>query len=200
MIPIPNPIKEPSSFDDQCRKAGAAWLVQNPDCKRPTDKWTPFRTQLADGFSNRCAFGAMYIPSGTVDHFVSWKEDNSLAYEWTNFRYVEGWVNSSKNKKEASLFLDPFVVGEGWFKILLPSMQLVATDLIPEEFKDLAKSTLNSLPIRDDERTLRVRREWYRMYDEGELTLEGLRKKAPLIAAAVEEKNAQMMANPRQSI
>jgi hypothetical protein len=133
----------------------------------------------------------MYIPSGTVDHFVSWKEDKSLAYEWANFRYVEGWVNSSKNKKEASLFLDPFVVGEGWFEILLPSMQLVATDLIPDEFKELAKSTLDNLPIRDDERTLRVRREWYRMYEEKELNLEGLRKKAPLIAAAVEKKNAQ---------
>ncbi|QNH79417.1 hypothetical protein GGD92_14640 [Pseudomonas protegens] len=191
MIPIPNPIEEPSKFDERCRKAGAAWLKDNPNCERPTDKWTPFRHALADGFSNRCAFGAMYIPSGTVDHFVSWKEDNSLAYEWANFRYVEGWVNSSKNKKEASLVLDPFVVGEGWFEILLPSMQLVATDLIPDEFKELAKSTLEKLPIRDDERILRVRREWYRMYEEEELTLEGLRKKAPLIAAAVEKKNAQ---------
>ena len=191
MIPVPNPIEEPKNFDDRCRKAGAAWLKENPNCERPTDKWTPFRHALADGFSNRCAFGAMYIPSGTVDHFVSWKEDKSLAYEWANFRYVEGWVNSSKNKKEASLFLDPFVVGEGWFEILLPSMQLVATDLIPDEFKELAKSTLDNLPIRDDERTLRVRREWYRMYEEKELNLEGLRKKAPLIAAAVEKKNAQ---------
>lgn len=191
MIPIPNPIKEPSTFDVRCRKAGAGWLRENPNCERPADKWSPFRQVLADGFSNRCAFGAMYIPSGTVDHFVSWKEDNSLAYEWENFRYVEGWVNSSKNKKQASIVLDPFVVCEGWFEILLPSMQLIATDLIPVEFKDLAKSTLDNLPIRDDERALRVRREWYRMYEEEELTLEGLRKKAPLIAAAVDKKNAQ---------
>lgn len=191
MIPVPNPIKEPETFDKRCRKSGAAWLAANPNCERPTDKWTPFRHALADGFSNRCAFGAMYIPSGTVDHFVSWKEDNSLAYEWSNFRYVEGWVNSSKNKKEVAVVLDPFVVGEGWFEISLPSMQLVVTDLIPDNFKALAISTLEKLPIRDDERMLRTRREWYRMYQEKELTLEGLRKKAPLIAAAVEKKEAQ---------
>ncbi len=190
MTPIPNPIEEPKKFDARCRKAGAAWLVKNPACIRPLDKWTLFRQELADGFSNRCAFGAMYIPSGTVDHFVSWKEDNSLAYEWANFRYVEGWVNSSKNKKPSSLLLDPFQVEEGWFEILLPSMQLVATDQIPAELKALAESTLENLPIRDDERMLRVRREWYRMYEEGELTLEGLRKKAPLIAAAVQKKQA----------
>jgi hypothetical protein len=33
---------------------------------------------------------------------------------------------------------------------------------------------------------MRQRREWYRMFQEGELTLEGLAKKAPLIARAVE--------------
>ena len=62
----------------------------------------------------------MYVPNGTVDHFVSWHEDRTQAYEWAN------------------------------------------------------------------ERVMRQRREWYRMYQCGELTLGGLRKKAPLIAAAVE--------------
>lgn len=35
-----------------------------------------------------------------------------------------------------------------------------------------------------------LRREWYRMYQCGELNLEGLRKKAPLIAAAIENEKA----------
>lgn len=34
---------------------------------------------------------------------------------------------------------------------------------------------------------MRQRREWYRMYQAGELTLEGLAKKAPLIARAIEK-------------
>lgn len=39
--------------------------------------------------------------------------------------------------------------------------------------------------LHDDERVLRQRREWYRMFQDGEVSLEGLRKKAPLIAMAV---------------
>ena len=37
-----------------------------------------------------------------------------------------------------------------------------------------------------DERVMRQRREWYRMYQCGELSFDGLMNKAPLIAAAVE--------------
>lgn len=189
MIPVPNPIPEPKEFEEKCRAAGNAWLTDNPDCKRPSDYWSPFRLALANGFSHRCGFGAMWISSGTVDHFVSWNEDKSLAYEWSNYRYVEGWVNSSKSKKKSADLLDPFEVGDGWFEILLPSMQLVLTDAIPAALRAKAEYTLKNLPIRDDERILHTRREWYRMYQEG-MPLKLLREKAPLIAAAVEKQNA----------
>ena len=43
-----------------------------------------------------CAYSAMYESVGTVDHFVSFHEDRSKAYEWGNYRYSAGWVNSSK--------------------------------------------------------------------------------------------------------
>ena len=65
-------------------------------------------------------------------------------------------------------------------------MQLRLTNAIPAEYRQRAENTLEVLPLRDDERVLRTRREWYRMYQEGELTLEGLRKKAPLIANAID--------------
>lgn len=192
MIPVLHPIPEPDDFDEQCRQAGNAWLKANPNCKRPRDFWSPFRYALADGFGDRCGYGAMWIASGTVDHFVSCNEDKELAYEWSNYRYVEGWVNSSKSKKRSADILDPFDVGNRWFEILLPSMQLVLTNAIPSAFKEKAEKTLAQLPLRDDERILRTRREWYRMYQDGELTLDGLRKKAPLIAAAVEKQAAVM--------
>jgi hypothetical protein len=41
--------------------------------------------------------------------------------------------------------------------------------------------------LRDDERVLQQRRAWLRKYEEGKLTLNGLRELAPLIAAAVEK-------------
>lgn len=197
-------IPEPSTFDEGCRQPGKKWLRDWLDSnpgerpKRPRDFWTPFREQLTAEFKDRCGFGAMWISSGTVDHFVSWHEDEDmvLVYEWTNYRYVEGWVNSSKSKKTTNNILDPFDVQDGWFEIHLPSLQLKMTNNIPEEFREKAQWTLHNLPIQDDERILKTRGEWYRMYQEGELNLDGLRKKAPLIAAAVEkELERKMLAN-----
>jgi rsbT co-antagonist protein RsbR len=41
--------------------------------------------------------------------------------------------------------------------------------------------------VDERERVIRQHREWYRMFQDGELSLEGLRKKAPLIARAIEK-------------
>ncbi len=185
MIPVANPLLEPAAFAELCRKPGEKWLQENPNPKRPKDFWTPFKDDLAKGFAGRCGFGAMWISSGTVDHFVSWSENPAKAYDWDNFRYLEGWINSAKTNKPAAKLLDPFKVQSGWFEILLPSMQLVPTAALPTLFQEQAEYTLRALHLIDDERILRTRREWYRMYQAGELSLAGLEKKAPLIAAAV---------------
>lgn len=128
----------------------------------------------------------MYEPVGTVDHYLSWNTRPELAYDWDNYRFASGWINSSKQTADDTV-LDPFLVGDDWFEIILPSLQLVLTDAVPEEHRARAAHTLERLHLRDDERVIRQRREWYRMYQEGELTLEGLRKKAPLIARSVEK-------------
>lgn len=153
---------------------------------RPKDLWSPFKTQLANAFRNLCAYSAMFEPVGTVDHFVSCDEDRSLAYDWSNYRYCSAWINSSKKDLKSTQILDPCAVQDGWFRILLPSLQLEITDAIPAAIRPTAEFVLNRLHLRDDERVLRQRREWYRMYQDAELTLEGLAKKAPLIAAAVQ--------------
>ena len=141
----------------------------------------------------------MWISSDTVDHFVScWYEDADKAYEWNNYRYVEAWMNSAKNKRTSVNILDPFDVQDGWFEIQLPSLQLIRTDNVPEKFREKANWTLEHLPLRDDERILKVRREWYRMYQDSELNLAGLRKKAPLIAAAVEKQRSTTVAQRLQ--
>lgn len=189
MIPVPNPIPEPIEFDAWCRQKGSKWIEKNGrTVGRPPDYWSPFRFSLAQGFSERCGYGAMWISSGTVDHHVSVHEDVSLAYEWSNYRYVEAWINSSKNRTEASALLDPFEVGEGWFRVELPSLQLVLTDKVPLEFRAKAERTLVSLPIQHDERILRNRRAWLEVYEQG-APLEIIREKAPLIAEAIEREN-----------
>lgn len=81
--------------------------------------------------------------------------------------------------------LDPYAVEDGWFEILLPSLQLVVTDAVPERLRVRAEFVLDRLRLRDDARVLRQRAEWYRMYVERQMTLSELARKAPLIARAV---------------
>ena len=191
MIPVnPKVLEpEPKNFETECRHRGQAWLQKHPKAtrktKRPKDFWSPFRPELADRFANLCAYGAMHEPVGTVDHFQPVDADETLAYEWRNYRFASAWINSSKNKGLA--VLDPFEVQAGWFEVLLPSLQLVARkDRIPPALHALADDTLRNLHLRDDERIVRQRRQWLRMYEEGKLDLRGLRELAPLIADAVE--------------
>lgn len=178
-------IPEPTRFDDECRKPGADWLAKHPDAKRPRDFWSQFKSSLADGFRQLCAYSAMYEPVGTVDHFVSCDENSSLAYEWSNYRFASAWINSSK--QDVLGILDPFEIGEEWFEILLPSLQLVTTTRIPRRYRPIAELTLKRLHLRDDERILRQRRSWLKSYENGGVNLEELRLRAPLLARAVEK-------------
>ncbi|WP_201174505.1 hypothetical protein [Pseudomonas sp. S31] len=188
-------LAEPAEFDTKCRKKGEQWLRDNPKVSRtpktrPRDFWSPFRSALADGYQDRCGYSAMYEPVGTVDHFLPVDADESLSYEWTNYRFCSGWINSSKRKSVE--ILDPHLVREGWFEVLLPSLQLVVVlEKVPEELRVAATETLTRLHLRDDERVLRQRRAWYSKYQEGKINLDGLREVAPLIAAAVERLDAQ---------
>ena len=191
MIPVNRQVlqPEPADFDVKCRQKGLDWLQKNPKGtrkpKRPKDYWGPFRTALADRFSNLCAYGAMHEPVGTVDHFQPVNADEALAYEWQNYRYASGWINSSKNRCAA--VLDPFDVQPDWFEVLLPSLQLVARkELIPEALHPLVVETIKRLHLCDDERIVRQRRQWLKLYEQGHLDWAGLQELAPLIAKAVQ--------------
>lgn len=182
--------REPAGFDEKVRRPGTAWLARNPT-KRPKNLWNVCKQELADGFKGLCAYSALYEPVGTVDHYLSCENHRSLAYEWSNYRYASGWINSCKQTADETV-LDPLQVEEGWFEIILPSLQLVLTDAVPAHEMKRAEYTLCRLHLRDDERVIRQRREWYRMYQEGEITLEGLEKKAPLIASAIRREQSRI--------
>lgn len=177
---------EPETFEQNCRQRGRDWLRTHANSKRPHDYWTEFKPQLAIAFRDLCAYTTVFEPMGTVDHFVSWDSSHTesphLAYEWSNFRYASAWINSSKKEAEV---LDPFDVQDGWFEISLPDLQLHLTAQVPPEFLDLAQFTLERLPIAHDERIIRLRQQWYQEYLKGEISLNYLERKAPLIARAV---------------
>lgn len=193
MIPV-NPVKKPRGFEAKVKVPGNAWLASRPAAARPPALWAPYTAHLSDGFANLCGYAAMHDPTGgTVDHFLSFKHHPHLAYEWRNYRFASGPLNSSKRDADDAV-LDPFEVGAGWFEIILPSLQMRLTDALPLALRAKAEFTLKRLKLRDGERVIRWRRSWYRMYTDGQLTLEGLRVVAPLLAAAVE---AQAKASAR---
>ena len=86
-----------------------------------------------------------------------------------------------------SKLLDLFTVEDGWFEIILPSLQLTVADTVPSALRARAEYTLQRLGLVHHESILRQRSTWYNMYRRGELSLDGLVRMAPLIAAAVQK-------------
>ena len=194
MIHVPSPIDEPTAFDVECRQAGLTYL-QNQEAlpKRPKDFWSPFRLDLRRGFGGCCGYYAMYVHDGHVEHFVSWntcKNNNTphLAYEWNNFRFVDGALNSSKRTLDG-LLLDPFEVQDDWFELELPTL-LLRPVRVPADRMDAARLTLERLELDQGLRVLELRWEWYDQHRRGDLPLGGLRRVAPLVARAIERWNA----------
>ena len=185
MIPVTR-VEKPQNFDAEVKTPGNRWLAENPGAKRPKPLWEPYTRVLADGFGGLCGYAAMFDPTGgTVDHFFSCRNHPHLAYEWSNYRFASATLNSSKKNADDSV-LDPYEVGQGWFEIILPSLQMRLTDAVPAAYRAKAEYSLKRLKLRDGERVIRWRKAWYELYLAGELNLDGLRRVAPLLAAAVE--------------
>jgi hypothetical protein len=183
-------VKEPTKFDERCRKRGQKWLQTHPIYDRPYDYWSEFEPELRAEFGGRCGYCAILISKGQVDHFIpvavlKQTARDREAYEWTNFRYADGPINQKKHKK---IVLDPFKVQDDWFEIQLPSLQLVLTAAVPKSQRALAEFTIGpaGLGLRDDESLIRYRRAWFEFYQTRQLTIDVLKNIAPLIAAAVE--------------
>ncbi len=177
--------QEPPQFDLNARQPGLAWLAANPATPRPRDFWTPFQPDLAQAFNNLCGYRAMWDMDGTVDHYLSFKNHRNLAYEWDNYRYVSGSVNSSKRNLDDQV-LDPFEVFDDWFEISLPSFQLVLTDQVPADIQTKAQFTVERLKLRNGHKVRTARRRYYEEYKIGRLPIQGLWIFAPQVARAVE--------------
>ena len=183
MIYVPSPIPEPAQFDAECRQPGMVWLQNHPEGRY--DLWSPFRDFLAIGFSWRCAYKAMLNHEGTVDHFVSIDADRTQAYEWDNYRYVSGGLNSAK--REDPNILDPFVIQDNWFRLILPSLQLVLTDQIPPNIRPIAENTVNKLKLVDGRNVITRRKFWYNRVANNLAPLAEVNQFAPLVGRAIQE-------------
>lgn len=183
------PGREPEDFDTRVRRPGRTWLRNNSRTRtRPPAYWRRCNAQLAEAFSERCAYTAMYLGApGTVDHFISIQEDRTQAYEWANFRYSASWLNSRKQELVSGRLLDPFRIKEGWFVLHLPSLQLQVSKRCPPSLRTRAEDTLRLLGLDHDERVVRYRRQWLKEYEQRRISLDYLMSKAPLVAQAVRD-------------
>jgi len=191
MIPVPNPIPEPAHFEERCRVPGRAWLAKNEEAlpDRPRDFWSAFRPDLRRGFENRCGYLAMRLEDGHVDHFLSWRNvrhlQPELAYEWSNFRFVDGAVNSKKGTLDDQL-LDPFEIQDDWFELELPTFILKMGSKLPAHLRAKAEFTLRQLDLEQGRKAVLLRWEWYHAFVEGHINQAGLERYAPLVARAMD--------------
>lgn len=126
----------------------------------------------------------MWDSVGSIDHYLSIKHHRVRAYDWSNLRFVAELLNKRKKNADAEV-LDPFEIEDGWFEVILPSLQVRATDLVPPAERSRAEHTLDVLGLRHDERLIETRQAWLRMYTHDGLSLDALTRHAPMIAAAV---------------
>ena len=82
-----DPSPEPAHFDETVRQPGMQWLESHPDTDRPEPFWNEVKFELADAFGRLCGYSVMYEPVGTVDHYLSVKNQRDRAYEWNNYRF-----------------------------------------------------------------------------------------------------------------
>lgn len=184
MIPVQKP-RKPRTFDRDCRTPGNRWLAAKPKSTKFPAHWTKFQPHLEKGFSGRCGWWAVWISDGEVDHYLSKKNHRNQAYEWSNYRYIAGSVNSSKRNHDNAV-LDPFEVQAGWFEVILPSMQLLATVRIPAHLQAKAAFTIRQLKLSNGYKVRKIRRRAYERFKAGKLTMPGLEEDAPLVAEAVQ--------------
>lgn len=196
MIPVPLLTKEnePPFFNTNCREPGGAFLVAYPE-KDPHEKsewWSQFKPDLAKHFSHRCGWlGTSIGLTGAVDHYHGCgnrrgkpSQHRDRAFEWTNYRYASGTINSLKNNHDDKI-LDPCEIEDDWFEVILPNFTLRFTDAVPENLREKAKFTIKTLQLFNHEARW-TRYDWYRRYWENRC-LASLERDAPLVAVAVKK-------------
>jgi len=190
MIRVDEP-DEPEGFDGHVRQPGRAWLAEREG--RPIryprtfwNEWRPCRERLEQAFGYRCGYAACWIPGGQVEHFESWKRCDAddrrhMAYEWSNYRWILPQLNGRKGTQE---LLDPYEVVDEWFELDLVSLNLDLTAQVPEDKRELAERTMNTLGLRRDPLLLKLREEALEMFAEG-TSMAYLERFSPLVARAL---------------
>ena len=184
MIPV-TPAPEPAGFDASVRQPGLRFLDRTPapTSWRHRDYWTAAIPALRTAYNSTCCYSAEWIPSVTgnssVDHFVPRIARPDLAYEWSNFRLAAARLNARKGTTQG--ILDPFEIGDEWFALDFPSLQVKRGDALPPQFEAAFDLTVRTLRL-NDEISVDSRMRWVRSYCEYRYTFDYLLESAPFVA------------------
>lgn len=185
-----DPPRRPRGWQTRVLKAGRSWLDDtangdNRNAVRPKALWGKFREQIGAAFGHICCYTTVYVANGEADHFVPWQQvrgtpSADLAYEWSNIRYADCWINRSKG---TARFPDPFIVQDDWFELQLPSLELRATGKHPPGEQQGVDNLLKR--VCSDVRVMKTRRLYLAQYQAGIRTLELVDEHAPLLGRAL---------------
>ncbi len=184
-----DPPRAPYGWQKHVRERGRRWLndpaANNRGAERPESFWLNYRDQIGERFNCICCYTVVWVANGEADHFVPWARvrgtaQAELAYDWTNIRYADSWINRSKG---AAVFPDPFTVQDDWFELHLPSLELRTTGQHPATEQAAIDNLLER--VRDDHRVMKLRRRYLKQYLDRDRSLKSLEQDAPLLARAL---------------
>ncbi len=187
MIPVvPQP--EPADFDAKVRQKGLNHLAEKgymldqslPENSKVEPYWRKCMDQLYASYQGTCAYLAIFFEkvtgAGSVEHFVPKSSLAGKTYEWDNYRLATRKMNSRKRAFDD--VLDPFEIGEGWFRLELISGRIYPNGSVSEH--SAIQSTIDRLKL-DDGECRAMRKAWFEDYVKGNISADYLRRKSPFV-------------------
>jgi hypothetical protein len=192
----------PSDFTTRVSTPGQTFLssLSGPPTEREWNKHPYWRRSIKHArkvYCKTCAYCATQITystgNGSIDHFISRHANPSLAYTWSNFRYVSARFNSRKGIR---IIVDPFAMKTKWFTMDFPSLIIRSNKRLSKANYQLAENTINFLQLNDDDDLIDERTEYYKEYKDGDISLNKLKKIAPFMASEIRRKGE--LPNPKK--
>jgi hypothetical protein len=207
MIPVAL-AQEPPHFNTTVRQKGLSAIDEligrKPRLKRPGPRrkkiadheadippeafppfWRDVLEDMLQAYERRCAYLALYFEhatgSPTVDHAIPKSRQWDKVYEWSNYRLCAALINAKKN--DLTSLIDPFEVANGWFALDYVGFQVIRGPNAPANKLTQIDATLPLLNMRD---CIKVREEYVRSYEQGDISLDYLKRRAPFVAAELQ--------------
>lgn len=207
MIPVAMPAPAPQ-YHAKVQVPGQAFLAATP---HPAGKewhgknyWSAIHGTLYSNMKGICSYcatftprrpGATSIDHTSIDHFVPKAKEPSLAYEWSNFRLCRARLNHRKGEHED--VLDPYVLGDGWFRLDFTTFLLYPDPNLSEDEKQRVKNTIIRLELNKDDRLVQERLRAVCAYADGQLTPRRLWQFYPFIASEIAAQDFDVVHLPR---